>query len=230
MVNKGEVLEFRSSSTTGSIYRLRRLRRCRARRRRGRLGRPAGYWAPPATWRRNGPRATCSGSSTPTWSPIPTARPASIAPSPSQAWSPCSASYDDKPPEPNFGSQYKNLLHHYTHQKANEEASTFWSGRGAVSRQAFLGVGGFDPAKYHLPSIEDVELGYRLRESGGKVKIDRHFLSVHLKRWSVPELIRTDILRRAVPLVPADDGAERTDHDLNVSAPSASGPRWPPSS
>lgn len=39
-------------------------------------------------------------------------------------------SYDENPGEANFLSQYKNLFHHYTHQQASEEASTFgclWS-------------------------------------------------------------------------------------------------------
>ena len=43
-------------------------------------------------------------------------------------------SYDDLPFEGNFLSQYKNLLHHYVHQTANEEASTFWTGCGAIRR------------------------------------------------------------------------------------------------
>src|SRR3972149_5429165 len=35
-------------------------------------------------------------------------------------------SYDDEPADPNFISQYKNLLHHYIHQTSNKNASTFW--------------------------------------------------------------------------------------------------------
>jgi glycosyltransferase involved in cell wall biosynthesis len=34
-------------------------------------------------------------------------------------------SYDDAPGSANFLSQYRNLLHHYTHQQACSEASTF---------------------------------------------------------------------------------------------------------
>jgi len=62
-------------------------------------------------------------------------------------------SYDDVPGAPNFLSQYKNLLHHYVHQTASEEASTFW---GAAERfdEIFLEMGGFDES-YRQPSIED---------------------------------------------------------------------------
>jgi hypothetical protein len=46
-------------------------------------------------------------------------------------------SYDDEPFEPNFLSQYKNLLHHYVHQTANRDASTFWGACGAIRRESF---------------------------------------------------------------------------------------------
>ena len=39
-------------------------------------------------------------------------------------------SYDDEPAEPNFLSQYRNLLHHYVHQHGREDASTFWGACG----------------------------------------------------------------------------------------------------
>jgi glycosyltransferase involved in cell wall biosynthesis len=53
-------------------------------------------------------------------------------------------SYDVRPSAPNLVSQFRNLVHHYVHQSGNEEASTFWSGCGAMKRSLFLEVGGFD--------------------------------------------------------------------------------------
>jgi GT2 family glycosyltransferase len=108
-------------------------------------------------------------------------------------------SYDDRPSDPGFWSQYKNLLHHYTHQRAREEASTFWTGCGAVRKDVFLAVGGFDGRRYPLPSIEDIEFGYRLRAAGGRIRILRDLQGTHFKRWTLAELLRTDILQRAVP-------------------------------
>ena len=67
-----------------------------------------------------------------------------------------------------FLSQYKNLVHHFYHHRGKREASTFWSGCGAVRKQAFLDAGGFDVERYTRPSIEDIELGYRLIKAGGK--------------------------------------------------------------
>jgi len=72
-------------------------------------------------------------------------------------------SYDDAPGAPNFLSQYKNLLHHYIHQHAHRQASTFWTGCGAMRLSTFHALGGFDALTYRRPSIEDIDLGYRLR-------------------------------------------------------------------
>jgi GT2 family glycosyltransferase len=108
-------------------------------------------------------------------------------------------SYDDRPADPGFWSQYKNLLHHYTHQRAGEDASTFWTGCGAVRKDAFLSAGGFDASRYPRPSIEDIEFGYRLRAAGGRIRVLRDLQGTHFKRWTLAELLRTDIFQRAVP-------------------------------
>ena len=108
-------------------------------------------------------------------------------------------SYDSNPPARNFFSRYKNLVHHYYHQRANDEAQTFWSGCGAVRRDVFLSSGGFDVERYQYPSIEDIELGHRLIEAGGRVRLLRDVQCTHLKVWHFANLIHTEIFRRAVP-------------------------------
>lgn len=107
-------------------------------------------------------------------------------------------SYDDSPGDPGFLSQFKNLFHHYVHQHGAEEASTFWSGCGAVRRDAFLAVGGF-PARYRLPSIEDIELGYLLKRRGHRLRLDKGLQVKHLKRWTLPGLLHSDIVARGIP-------------------------------
>ncbi len=108
-------------------------------------------------------------------------------------------SYDDTPAEPNFLSQYKNLCHHYVHQISNSEASTFWAGLGAVRKNVFKSVGGFDCERFKVPSIEDIDLGVRLREAGHRILLDRDIQAKHLKRWDAGSLLRTDIFCRALP-------------------------------
>jgi glycosyltransferase involved in cell wall biosynthesis len=108
-------------------------------------------------------------------------------------------SYDDAPAATNFVSQYKNLFHHFIHQQSHERAETFWAGCGAVRREIFLRVGRFDEKRYTEASIEDIELGYRLRRAGYEILLDRGLQVCHLKRWTLPGLLRADIFRRAVP-------------------------------
>ncbi|MDT7541865.1 MAG: hypothetical protein QOE33_1769 [Acidobacteriota bacterium] len=108
-------------------------------------------------------------------------------------------SYDDAPASADFVSQYKNLSHHFVHQQARPQAETFWTGCGAVRREAFLRIGGFDEERYAEPSIEDIELGYRLRREGYAILLDRELQVQHLKRWTFSSLLRADIFKRAVP-------------------------------
>lgn len=108
-------------------------------------------------------------------------------------------SYDDEPGEKNFLSQYKNLQHHYVHQNSKSEASTFWSGLGAIRREVFLAHGGFDCERFAVPSIEDIDLGFRLRRSGHLILLDRDITAKHLKRWGIASHLRTEILCRALP-------------------------------
>jgi glycosyltransferase involved in cell wall biosynthesis len=107
-------------------------------------------------------------------------------------------SYDDEPFETNFLSQYKNLLHHYVHQTANREASTFWAACGAIRREVFLAMSGFDEG-YRRPSIEDIELGYRLKRAGYNIGLLKALQVKHLKRWNVRSLLKADFFCRALP-------------------------------
>lgn len=108
-------------------------------------------------------------------------------------------SYDDVPPASNFLSQYKNLVHHFYHHRGRSEASTFWAGCGGVRKDAFLKVGGFDVVRYTRPSIEDIELGYRLRAAGGRIVLSPSLQGTHLKVWRFVNLIHTEVFCRAIP-------------------------------
>jgi glycosyltransferase involved in cell wall biosynthesis len=110
----------------------------------------------------------------------------------------CFGSYDDEPADPGFISQYRNLLHHYVHQKGRAEASTFWAGCGAVRRDVFHSLNGFD-TRYQRPSIEDIELGLRLKKQGCRILLDRGLLVKHLKKWTALSVIETDFFDRALP-------------------------------
>lgn len=107
-------------------------------------------------------------------------------------------SYDDAPGDPGFVSQYRNLLHHYVHQRGATEASTFWGACGAIRRDIFLAAGGFDE-NYARSSIEDIELGYRLRAASHRLRLAREIQVKHWKKWTAWMLWRSDTLDRAMP-------------------------------
>ncbi|VEP15878.1 Family 2 glycosyl transferase [Hyella patelloides LEGE 07179] len=108
-------------------------------------------------------------------------------------------SYDDEPQAVNFVAQYKNLMHHYVHQQGNEDASTFWAGFGVVKRTVFLDLGGFDVENYPRPSIEDIDLGYRLKKAGYKIYLAKDLQVKHHKAWELLGLLKTDIFDRGIP-------------------------------
>lgn len=110
-------------------------------------------------------------------------------------------SYDDTPAASNFLSQYKNLFHHYVHQHAETNLCTFWSGCGAIRRDLFLELGGFDAQRYRRPAIEDIEFGTRLAAAGHRIVLDRQITATHLKRWTLRSVIKTDIFDRGIPWV-----------------------------
>ncbi len=105
-------------------------------------------------------------------------------------------SYDDKPAAPGIVSGFRNLLHHHVHQSAPGPASTFWSGLGAVRRDAFEQCGGF----IEHP-IEDIELGMRLSERGARIVLDPGVQGQHAKEWTLWSMLRTDLLVRGIPWV-----------------------------
>jgi len=107
-------------------------------------------------------------------------------------------SYDDRPVHGSLLSRYRNLYHHWNHQIGNEEASTFWAGCGAIRKEVFLEMGGFS-SHYERPSIEDIELGYRLREAGFRIRMLKTMFGTHLKHWKFLDMVRTDIFQRGVP-------------------------------
>ena len=124
-------------------------------------------------------------------------------------------SYDDRPAVPGVISQYRNLLHHYTHQTGRREASTFWSGCGAIRRAAFLAVGGFDERDYPR-CIEDIELGYRLRRAGHSIVLDPTLLCTHLKEWTIRSMVLADVFCRAIPWARLNRARGSAPDDLNI--------------
>lgn len=128
-------------------------------------------------------------------------------------------SYDDQPGATNFLSQYRNLLHHYVHQTGQRQAFTFWGACGAIRREVFLSIGGFDE-KYRKPCIEDIELGYRLCKAGYKIELHKDIQVKHLKRWEAFNMLRADFFYRALPWTALLLRERSMSNDLNLQVSS----------
>jgi glycosyltransferase involved in cell wall biosynthesis len=106
--------------------------------------------------------------------------------------------YDEDPGAPGFFSQYKNLAHRFFHRESGGPATTFWAGFGAVRRSAYVAIGGFDE-RFERPSIEDIDLGYRLTAAGYTILLDPSLAVCHLKRWTLSSMIKSDVFDRGIP-------------------------------
>jgi GT2 family glycosyltransferase len=127
-------------------------------------------------------------------------------------------SYDASPSAPGFVSQYRNLLHHFVHQTSHGRASTFWGACGALRREVFFSVGGFDEIYTH-PAIEDIEMGSRLRRVGHPVRLCKALQVTHHKQWTFGSMLFTDVFRRAAPWSEHILKGGDLPNDLNVNWP-----------
>lgn len=98
----------------------------------------------------------------------------------------------------NFFSVYKNLLHHYTHQVSSNDATSFWTACGAIKKDIFEKLGGFDETSNYSP-VEDIALGYKISKQGGKIYLDKQLQVKHLKSYSFFSLFKSDFIGRAIP-------------------------------
>jgi GT2 family glycosyltransferase len=124
--------------------------------------------------------------------------------------------YDETPADPGFLSQCKNLSHSFVHQQASGDAQTFWAGLGAVRAEVFARVGGFDE-RFPRPSVEDIDLGYRIRGTGGRIVLDPSIQGKHLKRWTFKSTVITDVRDRGVPWTQLLYRYGGLHNDLNVT-------------
>jgi GT2 family glycosyltransferase len=108
-------------------------------------------------------------------------------------------SYDADPPARGLPSKYRNLLHHYVHQRNAGEAETFWAGCGAIRRDVFWNVGMFDEWHFWRPQVEDIELGRRIRRAGHRILLVPEIQGRHLKRWTLRNILAADFKHRGVP-------------------------------
>jgi glycosyltransferase involved in cell wall biosynthesis len=121
-----------------------------------------------------------------------------------------------------FFSTFKNLVHHYTHKHSLDVAITFWAGCGAIRKEAFQSVNGFNE-EYKTACIEDIELGYRLTAAGHKILLVKNINVTHNKKYDFIGMVKSDVFNRAVPwtALMLREGTMRS--DLNTTRSNAVG-------
>ena len=124
--------------------------------------------------------------------------------------------YDDRPADPGFFSQCRNLAHSFVHQRSKREAQTFWAGLGAVRAEAFAAVDGFDE-RFRFPCVEDIDLGYRMRSAGFDIVLDARIRGQHLKRWTFWSSVRSDVFDRGIPWTQLLERYGTMPDDLNLT-------------
>ena len=79
-------------------------------------------------------------------------------------------------------------------------------------------MNGFDAKRFPRPSIEDIELGYRLKAAGYQTLLCKNIQVKHLKSWSLIGLLKTDIFDRALPWAELILQYRFLPNDLNLSS------------
>lgn len=92
-------------------------------------------------------------------------------------------------------TRYKNLWMHYSYVNSPENFDWFISGIGAIKREAFFNLKGFDPTFYTKTGGGDLEFGRRLAESGKKIFLDKGLQTQHLQKYTFWGLLRNDYNR-----------------------------------
>ena len=124
-------------------------------------------------------------------------------------------SYDEEPAVRTLVSQFKNLAHHYFHQRSGPDATTLFGACSLVRREVFVAVGGFDERRR---TVEDIDLGYRLISHGARISLHPELQVKHLKHWTLPLLVMTDVTRRAIPWTILSLDCRHLPKDLNFDS------------
>lgn len=104
--------------------------------------------------------------------------------------------YDYETPVNNFISKFKNLQHHYIHLRNKGKIKTFWTGCGAIKKNIFNKVGGFDE---NIGFMEDINLGHKLSQNHFSTVLDLRILCQHLKNYTFRSFVKSELYGRAIP-------------------------------
>lgn len=127
-------------------------------------------------------------------------------------------SYADGPPGAGFITRYRNILSHELHEQMAGDVEIFWAACGAMRRDAFRAVGGFDEWRFTEAEVESVELGHRLRAQGHRIVLRAELQVTHLRPSSLASLVLDDLRQFVVPLyrVARDGGLPHVEFPVRI--------------
>jgi glycosyltransferase involved in cell wall biosynthesis len=110
---------------------------------------------------------------------------------------------DSKIPFNDLASNFKNLWMRFTYAKLSHRGiGLFYTSVAAMRREIFLALGGFDENYRGASIAEDTEFGQRAWTAGHLLILDDAVTVTHCKRYSLREVLATDLLRaRALMLM-----------------------------
>jgi glycosyltransferase involved in cell wall biosynthesis len=103
----------------------------------------------------------------------------------------CTPETDDK----NLAARYKNLWLYYSYTNSPEDFDWFILSIGAIKRDVFLALKGFQTTYSTLAGGGDLEFGRRLKEKGYRILLDTTIQGKHLKTYTLWSLLRNDYTR-----------------------------------
>ncbi len=95
-------------------------------------------------------------------------------------------------PRLGLASRVKDRSVRHRHLASGVDIAWFWTGYGAIERSVFSHLGGFDAERFGGATVEDMELGYRIADSGGLVLQMTQARAAHLHRFTIVSLARND--------------------------------------
>jgi len=99
--------------------------------------------------------------------------------------------YSAAPADRGAFSVYHNFFTTYHHELSRERIEWFWGALSAVRKHVFDRLGGFSE-KYPGASAEDIELGYRLSESGFQVNFQPGICGRHARKFKLRSMLYND--------------------------------------
>ena len=92
-------------------------------------------------------------------------------------------------------TRYKNLWMYHSYMQSPNDSDWFICGMGAVKREVFFELKGFDAGFLTGRGGGDLEFGGRLKSSGKKMFLDKDLEVIHLQRYTFWDLLRNDFKR-----------------------------------